>query len=73
MEENMTVITDPKTFILILIGLKNVDQNLKHEIGFIIKSSESLANKKTRNETEQLLSKYKNENNTHEHRKQQNK
>ena len=52
---------------------KNVDENLKHEIGFIIKSSESLANKKTRNETEQLLSKYKNENNTHEHRKQQNK
>ena len=40
---------------------KYIDENLKHEIEFIIK-----------NEIEQLLLKYKHGNNIHEHGKQQN-
>ena len=32
---------------------------MNHKIEFIIKSNESLAENKTKNETEQLLSKYK--------------
>ena len=39
MEENMIVIRDPKTFYF--EWPKAVDQNLKHEIEFIIKSIES--------------------------------
>ena len=48
----------------------DVDKNLKHEIQFIIKSNESLAENKIKNETEQLLSKYRHGNNNHEYRKQ---
>ena len=51
---------------------KYVNENLKHEIEFIIKSIESLAENK-KNETEQLLLKYKYGNNIYEHGKQQNK
>ena len=40
------------------------------KLKFIMKSSESLAENK--NEIEQLLLKYKHENNIHDHRKQQN-
>ena len=71
MEENMTVIRDPKTFYFDFAGPKDVDENLKHQIEFIIKSNESLAENK-KNETEKILFKYKDENNIHEHRKQQN-
>ena len=39
---------------------------------FIIKSSESLAENKIKNEIEQLLLKYKHGNNSQEHGKQQN-
>ena len=46
MEENMIVIRDPKTFYFHFDRPKNVDENLKHEIEFIIKSNESLAEKK---------------------------
>ena len=49
------------------------DENLKHEIKFIIKTNESIAENKIKNETEQLLLKYKLGNNINEHRKQQNK
>ena len=52
---------------------KDVDQNLKHEIEFIIKSNESLAEDKIKNEIKPLLLKYKHGNNIHENRKQQNK
>ena len=50
MEENMIVIWDPKTFCFNFDWQKYVDENLKHEIEFIIKSNESLAEnkKKTR-------------------------
>ena len=72
MEENMVVIRDPKTFYFDFYWSKDVHENLKYEIEFIIKSNESLAENKIKNEIEQLLSKYKNGNNTHEHGKQQN-
>ena len=55
----MTVITDPKTLYFDFDWPKDVDENLKHETEFIIKSNEFLAENKTKNETEQLLSKYK--------------
>ena len=51
---------------------KDVDKNLKHEIEFIIKSNESLADNKIKSEIEQLLSKYKHGNDIHEHGKQKN-
>ena len=53
--------------------LKDVDDNLKHEIEFAIKSNESLAENKIKNEIEQLLLKSKHGNNINENRKQQNK
>ena len=62
----------PKTFYFDYAWDKNVDDNLKHEIEFIIKSNESLAENIMKNEIEQLLSKYKHANNIHEHGKQQN-
>ena len=51
----MIVIRDPKTFCFNFDWPKNVDQNVKHEIEFIIKINESLAENKIKNETEQLL------------------
>ena len=60
MEENMIVIRDPNTFYFHFDGPKNVDENLKDEIEFIIKSNESFAErKKMKNWIEQLLLKYK--------------
>ena len=44
-----------------------------HEIESIIKSNESLEENQIKNEIEPLLLKYKNGNNIHEHKKQQNK
>ena len=49
---------------------KNFDENLRYETEFIIKSIESLAENKIKNEIEQLLPKHGN--NIHEHQKQQN-
>ena len=72
MEENMTVIRDPKTFYFSFDWPKDVDENLKHEIEFIIKSNKSLAENKIKNEIGQLLLKYEHGNNIHEHRKQLN-
>ena len=45
---------------------------MKNEIKFIIKGGGSLAENEKKNETEQLLTQYKNGNNIHEHGKQQN-
>ena len=72
MKESMIVIRDPKTFCLNFHWPKDVDENLKHETEFIIKSNESLAENKMKNETEQLLLKYKHRKNIHEHGKLQN-
>ena len=66
MEENMIVIRDPKTFCFNFDFPKCVSGNLKHGIEFIIKSNESLAEIIIKSETEQLLLKYKHENNIHE-------
>ena len=46
MEENMIVIRDPKTFYFHFDWSNNADGNLKHEIEFVIKSNESLADNK---------------------------
>ena len=43
MEENMIVIKDPTSFSFNSNFPKDVDENLKFEIEFIIKSNESLA------------------------------
>ena len=72
MEENMIVIRNPETFCLSFDWPKDVDDNLKQEIEFIIKSNESLAGNKIKIGTGQLLLKYKHGNDIHEHRKQQN-
>ena len=43
MEENMIVIKDPKTFCFNFDLSKDVDENLKNKIEFILKSNESLS------------------------------
>ena len=62
---------EPKTFYFCFDWPKDVDKNLKHEIEFIRKNNESLADNKIINEIEQLLCKYKQGNDMHEHGKQQ--
>ena len=57
MEENVTVIRDPKTFNF--HWPKAIDENLKPETEFIIKCNKLLAENKMKNEIEQLLLKYK--------------
>ena len=59
MEENMIVIRDPKTFRFNFNLPKDIDENLKREIEFIRKSTDSLAENKIKNKIEQLLLKYK--------------
>ena len=69
----MIVIRDPQTFYFDFDQPKNVDENLKRKIEFIIKSNESLAENKAKNKKiEQLLSQYEHVNDIHEHGKQQN-
>ena len=55
MEENMIVIRDSKSFCFNFNLPKDVDENLKPEIEFIIKSNESLAAIVIKNEIEKLL------------------
>ena len=69
MEKLMIIIRDPKTFCFRFDLPKDVDENLKHEIEFIIKSNESFAENKIKNETKELLLKYNHGNNIHEHGK----
>ena len=66
MEENMIVIRDTKTFYFDFDWPKDVDENLKHKIEYIIKSNEYLAENKIKNNIEQLSSKYKHGNDIHE-------
>ena len=73
MKEDMIVIRDPKTFCFNFDWPKDVDENLKYKLEFIIKSNEALAENNIKNKIEQLLPKYKHGNNIHEHRKKQNK
>ena len=44
----MIMIKDPKTFSFDFDLSKNYDENLKHEIEFIIKSNESLSEKRVK-------------------------
>ena len=53
MEENMIVIRGPKTFYFHFDWPKDVDENLKHEAEFIVKSNESLVENKIKIEIEQ--------------------
>ena len=46
MEQNMVVIRDPKTFWFSFEWPKDVDENLKDEIEFIINSNKSVAENK---------------------------
>ena len=69
MEENLVVIRNPKTFCFNFDWPK--DENMKYKIEFIIKSNESLAENKIKNETEQLLLKNEHGGNIQEHGKQQ--
>ena len=71
MEENMIVTRDPKAFCFNFDWPNYVDESLKHETEFIIKSNEALAENKIKNDIEQLLVKYKHGNNINEHQKQQ--
>ena len=66
----MIVTRDPKTFCFNFDWSKQVDENLKHEIEYVLKTNESLAENKMKNEIEQLLLKDKHENNIHENGKQ---
>ena len=49
----MIVITDPKNFYFYFDWPKDVDENLKHEIEFIIKNNESLAENIIKNKIKQ--------------------
>ena len=71
MEENMIVIRDPKTFCFNFDWPKDVDENLKHAVEFIIKSNESLADNIIKNKIAQLLLKYQHGNSIYEYGKQQ--
>ena len=50
MEENLIVIREPKTFCFNFDWPKDVDENLKHEIKFVIKGDDSLAENKIKNQ-----------------------
>ena len=67
----MVVIRKPENFYFYFNLPKDVDKNLKLDIEFIIKSTESLLENKMKNQIEQLY-KYKHGNDTRENRKQQN-
>ena len=67
----INVIRDLKTFYLDFDWPKDVDEKLKNEVEFIIKSNEFFAENKIKNEIEQLLLKYNYGKNIHEHGKQQ--
>ena len=49
------MIRDPKTFCFNFDWPKYVDEKLKHEIEFILKSNESLPKNEIKNEIQQLL------------------
>ena len=61
----MILIRDPKTFYFYFDWPNDVDENSK-------KNNESLAENKIKSEIKQLLLKYKDRNDSHEHGKQQN-
>ena len=68
----MIVIRDSISFYFNFHWPKDVDENLKHEIEFMTKSNESLAENKIKSKVEQLMLKDKHGNNINEHGKQMN-
>ena len=66
----MTIRKKPKVFIFIFFFAEKVDDSLKQEIYSIIEDNGFLAEQRIKNETNQLLHKYKHGNNIHGHRKQ---
>ena len=66
-DNKLVIITEPKTIHFDLP--KDVGNNLKHKIYFIIKCNAFLAEHTIKNETGQLLSKYKHGNDIHEQQK----
>ena len=73
MEENTTAVRDHKTFYFDTDWLKDIDENLKYKIEFIIKLNEFLAENKIKTKTKQLFLKHKDKDNNHDQEKQQNK
>ena len=63
----LVIITEPQNVHLDLP--KKLDKNLKHENVFIIKHNEILPAHTIKNEIRELWSKYKHENDIHEHGK----
>ena len=63
----MVVIREPQNFYFNFDWPKKVDENLKHEMKFIIKSNGVLAENRIKKEIEQLLSRCKHEYNINKH------
>ena len=73
MGKNMIVVRDIKKFCFNFDWPKYVDENSKHEIKFIIKSNDSLAENKTKKrDWTSIVKRYKHGKNIPEHGKQQN-
>ena len=73
MEENMIVIRDLNFFFFFDFDWsKDVQENLMHDIEYIIKNCQYLTENKIKNKIEQLLLKHKNGNNIQENKKEQN-
>ena len=66
-DNKLAIITEPKTVNFDLS--KDLDNNLKYEINFMIKHNKLLAEHTIKNEISQLLFKYKHGNDIHEHSK----
>ena len=75
MEENVIVIRDPKTFSFNFNLPKDVDENLRCETEYIIKSNESSVEIIMKNEVDLLIDliKIKHGSNIHQYRKLQKK
>ena len=66
-DKKLVIIAQPKTIRFNLT--KKIDSNLKHDFGHIIKHIEFLAEQRIKSEIDQLLFKYKHENDIHEQEK----
>ena len=68
----MVAIRKPKSLCFDFDLPKDVDKNLKYETEFILKRKDSFPQNKINIEIKELLLKYKDRNNIHEDKKQQN-
>ena len=67
-DSKLTIITKPKNFHYDLP--KDIDNNLEHEIDYIIRHNKLLTKLAIKSKISQLLSKHKHGNNVYEHGKQ---